>query len=173
MLTPKHAMHSQWHLFSRLVTQGYALIHRCCLLMKAVSFFSIVSCVLWVLVAASAYVACVVPSMSLAYASEQRFEYDRQGKIKGCAWYRRYNGSWSKHYKVRGEIKSGRQLIFELSNDRINPNTMYFYIRWKNGGYSAIDIGPEGRPFVDDRILKDQKGKTWVLTNGWDFCSNH
>lgn len=100
------------------------------------------------------------------------YQYDENGKIKGCAWYRRYNGSWSKHYKVRGEIKTGAQMQQEMQDERFNRHTQYYLIRWKNGGYSALDIGPEGKPFVEGRTVTDQIGKTWNLSNGWDFCKN-
>lgn len=113
-------------------------------------------------------IAC--STLSIATASYSSYTYDENGKIKGCATYQRRNGSWSKHYKVRGEIKRGVELQRELKDSRFDADTYYFYIRWKNGGFSALDIGSEGVPFIEGRRLVDQKGKIWELDNGWRFC---
>lgn len=101
------------------------------------------------------------------------YELDEQGKIKGCATYLKKSGEWSKHYKVRGVIKTGGQLIVDTNDKRYNKHTKYYTIFWRNGGMTAIDIGVEGEPFVGERYLKDQRGKTWKLNKGWDFCGSY
>lgn len=124
----------------------------------------------WKFLAAILCLTIVFSSQSVAKSSYSSYTYDENGKIKGCATYQRRNGSWSKHYKVRGDIKRGSELQNELNDSRFDADTYYFYIRWKNGGFSALDIGPKGIPFVKGRRVIDQEGKTWELDNGWSFC---
>lgn len=102
-------------------------------------------------------------------------EYDSDGLYRACVKYQRSNYSWSNGYKVRGIIVKGDELNKfarkkgYYSNYSYSKN--YFVIPWKEGGYSALELGYIDEPYSTWRDAKDQENDRWQIKGGWSFCN--
>ena len=113
---------------------------------------------------------CVV-FVSTAYA-----DYDPiNGTYTGCATYQRADGSWSKNYKVKGRIVKGADLITFAKqkgySTRYSSDSYYYVIRWRNGGYSTLNLGKADNMPSSNQTTKDQRGNAWQIKDGWNFCN--
>ena len=93
-----------------------------------------------------------------------------EGNERGCISYQRADGSWSHGYKVNGIIASGNDLNRATNSYKYSGFYNYFVVRFKNGGYVALQISfGSSLPYIEQQTL-DQSGNIWKMSKGWNMC---
>lgn len=93
-------------------------------------------------------------------------------EIKICASYQKKDSTYSHGYKLTADIKTGQQILLFFKNkyeQAINPDSTYLHISWKKGGHTFIDL--KGDTLAKTGLIsEDEKGKVWVVKEGWYKC---
>ncbi len=94
--------------------------------------------------------------------------------VKGCAKYKRKDGTWSPSYRVKGMIIDGDSFNEWAKSKRYFSNydedNNYFVIFWNKGGYVALNIGNTKNSLFVERQTKDHRGRIWAIEGGIGAC---
>lgn len=95
-------------------------------------------------------------------------------KEKACVQYQRADGSWGKNYSVRGYLVRGDQINRWFADrgefTQYKDKKFYYFINWKRGNKTVIELGNKKVLPVSFELTKDQDDRVWMIRQG--FCQH-